>query len=135
MTRRRIPRWILLTIPLMRRRRSSLQLLLTLHHLYQIMFPQLRRQSHLRLMSLLLHHHHPILLFQPQTPLPPSIKARIAEYGSAPTLPLPPPSLLSPLSSLLLRIPSPPLLLPPTRPLHTSPTYARALLGYKAAMI
>ncbi|GKC48069.1 hypothetical protein Tco_1065791 [Tanacetum coccineum] len=33
------------------------------------------------------------------------------------------------------RIPSPPLLLPPNRPLHTSPTYARALLGYKAAMV
>ncbi|GKC21122.1 hypothetical protein Tco_1023272, partial [Tanacetum coccineum] len=29
-------------------------------------------------------------------------------------------------------IPSPPLLLPP---LHTSPTYARALLGYRAAMV
>ncbi|GKD47542.1 hypothetical protein Tco_1276518, partial [Tanacetum coccineum] len=32
-------------------------------------------------------------------------------------------------------IPSPPLLLPPTRPLHTSPTYAYAPLGYRAAMI
>ncbi|GKD24489.1 hypothetical protein Tco_1230703, partial [Tanacetum coccineum] len=32
-------------------------------------------------------------------------------------------------------IPSPPILLPPTRPLHTSPTYARAPLGYRAAMI
>ncbi|GJW33607.1 hypothetical protein Tco_0053639 [Tanacetum coccineum] len=35
-------------------------------------------------------------------------------------------------TSFLDRIPSPPLLLPP---LHTSPTYARALLGYRAAMI
>ncbi|GJT17528.1 hypothetical protein Tco_0876234 [Tanacetum coccineum] len=42
---------------------------------------------------------------------------------SAPT---PTPSPLSPLSSLLLRIPSP--------PTHTSPTYAKAPLGYKAAM-
>ncbi|GJX97284.1 reverse transcriptase domain-containing protein, partial [Tanacetum coccineum] len=38
---------------------------------------------------------------------------------------------LLPLSSLLPRIPSPPLLLPP---LHTSPTYASAPLGYRAAM-
>nr|GFB90657.1 hypothetical protein [Tanacetum cinerariifolium] len=60
---------------------------------------------------------------QPQPPLPAAIEARIAEYGSAPTPPLPPPSLLSPLSYLLPKIPSPPLLLPPTRPLHTSPTY------------
>ncbi|GJT67257.1 hypothetical protein Tco_1018737, partial [Tanacetum coccineum] len=42
---------------------------------------------------------------------------------SAPT---PPPSPLSPLSSPLPRIPSP--------PTHTSPTYAKAPLGYKAAM-
>ncbi|GKC22151.1 hypothetical protein Tco_1024301, partial [Tanacetum coccineum] len=64
---------------------------------------------------------------QPHTPPSPSAEARIAEYASAPTPPLPPPSPLSPLSS-------PPLLLPPTRPLHTSPTYARALLGYRATM-
>ncbi|GJR15085.1 hypothetical protein Tco_0797737 [Tanacetum coccineum] len=43
---------------------------------------------------------------------------------SAPT---PPPSLLSPLLSLLPRIPSP--------PTHTSPTYAEALMGYKVAMV
>ncbi|GKB69539.1 hypothetical protein Tco_0930951 [Tanacetum coccineum] len=43
---------------------------------------------------------------------------------SAPT---PPPSLLSPISSLLPRIPSP--------PTHTSPTYAEALMGYKVAMV
>ncbi|GJX85447.1 putative reverse transcriptase domain-containing protein, partial [Tanacetum coccineum] len=70
----------------------------------------------------------------PPPPRSPHI-ARIAEYAAAPTPPSPPPSLLSPLSSPLLRIPSPPLLLPPTRPLHTSTTYARALLGYRAAMI
>ncbi|GKF55446.1 hypothetical protein Tco_0165786, partial [Tanacetum coccineum] len=46
--------------------------------------------------------------------------------------PSPPPSPLSSLSSLLLRIPSPPLLLPP---LHTSLTYASAPLGYRAAMV
>ncbi|GJU43234.1 hypothetical protein Tco_1200500 [Tanacetum coccineum] len=63
------------------------------------------------------------------TPPPPQT---IIPYASAPTPPSPPPSPLSPLSSLLLRIPSPPLLLPP---LHTSPTYARALLGYRAAMV
>ncbi|GJY60678.1 putative reverse transcriptase domain-containing protein [Tanacetum coccineum] len=53
---------------------------------------------------------------RPQLPLSPTIEARIAEYGSAPTLPLPPPSPLSPLSSPLPRIPSLSLLLPsPTR--------------------
>ncbi|GJX78606.1 hypothetical protein Tco_0326755 [Tanacetum coccineum] len=54
-------------------------------------------------------------------------EALIAEYASAPTPPSPPPSLLSPLSSPLPRIPSP--------PTHTSPTYAEAPLGYRAAMI
>ncbi|GJS95990.1 hypothetical protein Tco_0802958 [Tanacetum coccineum] len=60
---------------------------------------------------------------RPHTPPSPSTKARIAEYASAPTPPSPPPSPLTQLSFPLLRIPSPPLLLPPTRPLHTSPTY------------
>ncbi|GJT30942.1 hypothetical protein Tco_0911217 [Tanacetum coccineum] len=45
-------------------------------------------------------------------------------------LPTPPPSPLTPLSSPLPHIPSPPL--PPT---HTSPTYAEASLGYRAAEI
>ncbi|GKF25372.1 hypothetical protein Tco_0081266, partial [Tanacetum coccineum] len=61
-----------------------------------------------------------------------STKALIVEYASSPIPPSPPPSPLSPLSSLLPRIPSPPLILPP---LHTSPTYARAPLGYRAAMV
>ncbi|GJU48097.1 hypothetical protein Tco_1217652 [Tanacetum coccineum] len=47
---------------------------------------------------------------RPQLPLSPTIEAHIAEYGSAPTPPLPPPSLLSHLLSLLPIIPSPPLL-------------------------
>ncbi|GKE35400.1 hypothetical protein Tco_1454722, partial [Tanacetum coccineum] len=61
------------------------------------------------------------------TPPPPP-----CTYASSPIPPSPPPSPLSPLSSLLPRIPSPPLILPP---LHTSPTYARAPLGYRAAMV
>nr|GEZ77166.1 hypothetical protein [Tanacetum cinerariifolium] len=44
-------------------------------------------------------------MVRPQPPLPTSIEALIAEYGYAPTPPLPSPSLLP-------RIPSPPLLLP-----------------------
>ncbi|GJY05450.1 hypothetical protein Tco_0371390 [Tanacetum coccineum] len=56
---------------------------------------------------------------QPRTPPSPSAEARIAEYASSPT---PPPSPLSPLSS-------PPLLLPPTRPQQTSPTYASSTTG------
>ncbi|GKE86522.1 hypothetical protein Tco_1560264, partial [Tanacetum coccineum] len=57
----------------------------------------------------------------------------IAEYASAPTLPSPPPSLLSLLSSPLPQIPSPPLPLP--SPPTTSPTYAEAPLGYRATGI
>ncbi|GKA37280.1 hypothetical protein Tco_0723845 [Tanacetum coccineum] len=49
-------------------------------------------------------------------------------------LPTPPPSPLTPLSSPLPQIPSPPLPLP-SPPTHTSPTYAKAPLGYKAAGI
>ncbi|GJT82708.1 putative reverse transcriptase domain-containing protein [Tanacetum coccineum] len=56
-----------------------------------------------------------------------STEALIAGYASAPTPLSPPPSPLSPLSSPLPRIPSP--------PPHTSPTYASAPLGYKAAMV
>ncbi|GJV45648.1 putative reverse transcriptase domain-containing protein [Tanacetum coccineum] len=66
---------------------------------------------------------------RPQLPMAASTEALIAEYAFAPTPPSPPPSPLSPLSSPLLRISSPPLLLPP---LHTIPTYAHAPLGYKA---
>nr|GEU60688.1 hypothetical protein [Tanacetum cinerariifolium] len=68
---------------------------------------------------------------RPQPPMAASTKALIAEYASTP-IPPSPPSSLSPLSSLLPRIPSPPLLLPP---LHTSPTYASAPLGYRTTMI
>nr|GFA11204.1 hypothetical protein [Tanacetum cinerariifolium] len=46
----------------------------------------------------------------PQPPMAASTEALITEYASAP-IPLSPPSLLSPLSSPLLMIPSPPLLL------------------------
>ncbi|GJU54760.1 hypothetical protein Tco_1228474 [Tanacetum coccineum] len=76
--------------------------------------------------------HRARISVRPHTPPSPSTEALIAEYASAPTSPSPPPSLLSPLSSPLLRILSPPLLLPP---LHTSHTYASAPLGYKAAMV
>nr|GEW75419.1 reverse transcriptase domain-containing protein [Tanacetum cinerariifolium] len=61
-----------------------------------------------------------------------STDALIIEYAFAPTPPSPPPSLLSPLSSLLLRIPSPPLLLSPPYTIHI---YASAPLGYEATMI
>ncbi|GJQ92386.1 hypothetical protein Tco_0003525 [Tanacetum coccineum] len=70
-----------------------------------------------------------------------STEALIAEYATAPTPPSPPPSLLSPWSSPLPQIPSPPLhvLSPPlplpSPPTHTSPTYADAPLGYRATMI
>ncbi|GKD27847.1 hypothetical protein Tco_1234061 [Tanacetum coccineum] len=63
-----------------------------------------------------------------------SVKARFAEFASAPTPPLPPPSTLTLLSSQLPQIPSPPLPLP-SPPTHTSPTYAEAPLGYRAAGI
>ncbi|GJY40670.1 hypothetical protein Tco_0427940 [Tanacetum coccineum] len=65
-------------------------------------------------------------------PVPSAEKILIAKYASSPIPLSPPPSLLSPLSSLLPIIPSPPLILPP---LHTSPTYARVPLGYKAAIV
>ncbi|GKC89672.1 hypothetical protein Tco_1150321, partial [Tanacetum coccineum] len=76
-----------------------------------------------------------------QPPMAASTKALIAEFASAPIPPLPPPSLLLPWSSPLPQIPSTPLpvLSPPlplpSPPTHTSPTYADAPLGYKAAMI
>ncbi|GKC82184.1 hypothetical protein Tco_1137901, partial [Tanacetum coccineum] len=74
---------------------------------------QLRIQRHLRLTT--------------------TIKALIAEYAFAPTPPSPPPSPLSPLPSPLPQIPLPPLHLP--SPPTTSPTYAKAPLGYIAAGI
>ncbi|GKE85638.1 hypothetical protein Tco_1559380 [Tanacetum coccineum] len=76
--------------------------------------------------------HRARISIQPHTPPSLSTEVLIAEYDSAPIPPSPPPSPLSLLSSLLPRIPSSPLLL---RPLHTSPTYASAPLGYKAAMV
>nr|GEZ14948.1 hypothetical protein [Tanacetum cinerariifolium] len=76
--------------------------------------------------------HRAQIFDRPHTPPSPSTKALIAEYASTPTPSLPPPSLLSPLSSPLPRIPSPPLLL---LDLHTSPTYTSAPLGYRAAMV
>ncbi|GJZ71443.1 hypothetical protein Tco_0635294 [Tanacetum coccineum] len=77
------------------------------------------------------------IFVRPQTPMSVAVEALIAEYASAPTPPSPPPSPLTPLtplSSLLPQIPSPPLPLP-SPPTHTSPTYAEAPLGYKAAKI
>ncbi|GKD36834.1 hypothetical protein Tco_1257041 [Tanacetum coccineum] len=62
-----------------------------------------------------------------QPPMAASTEALIVEFASASTPPSPPPSPLSLLSSPLPRISSP--------PLHTSPTYADAPLGYRAAMI
>ncbi|GJZ60382.1 hypothetical protein Tco_0616198 [Tanacetum coccineum] len=77
--------------------------------------------------------HHP--------PMAASTEALIAEFAYAPTPPSPPPSPLLPWSSPLPHIPSLPLVvlsppLPlPSPPTHTSPTYAEAPLGYRAAMI
>nr|GEW34880.1 hypothetical protein [Tanacetum cinerariifolium] len=62
-----------------------------------------------------------------QSPMVESNEALIAEFAFAPTPPSPPPSPLSSISSPLPRIPFP--------PLHTSPTYIDAPLGYRAAMI
>ncbi|GJW72681.1 hypothetical protein Tco_0129598 [Tanacetum coccineum] len=65
-----------------------------------------------------------------QTPIPFPSEAEVDRLLAIPT---PPPSPLTPLSSLLSQIPSPPfpVPLPPT----TSPTYTEAPLGYKAARI
>nr|GEV34534.1 hypothetical protein [Tanacetum cinerariifolium] len=70
------------------------------------------------------------MFVRPQEPIPFPSKAEVARLLALPT---PPPSPLTPLSSPLPQIPSPPLpvLSPPT----TSPTYAKAPLGYKAAEI
>ncbi|GJV21525.1 hypothetical protein Tco_1370545 [Tanacetum coccineum] len=66
---------------------------------------------------------------RPQTPMLAATETLIVAIAAA--LPSsPPPSLLTPLSSPLPQIPSPPL-----PPIHTSPTYAEAPLGYRAAVI
>ncbi|GJT95725.1 hypothetical protein Tco_1091243 [Tanacetum coccineum] len=52
-------------------------------------------------------------MVSPHTPLPSSFDAHIEAWHTAPVYPLPPPSLLSPLSFPLPKIPSAPLLLPP----------------------
>ncbi|GJU78219.1 hypothetical protein Tco_1275289 [Tanacetum coccineum] len=73
--------------------------------------------------------HHIILLpktrlrgaqksVRPQSPLPPSIKARIEAWHTAPASPSPPQSLLSRLSTPLPMIPSPPL---PSSPIPRDP--------------
>ncbi|GKC72422.1 hypothetical protein Tco_1118305 [Tanacetum coccineum] len=59
-------------------------------------------------------------------PMSPSMEACIAEYAAKPTLPSPPPSLLSPWSSLLPQIPSPPLLPLPSS-LHLPPPVPTSL--------
>ncbi|GKA86938.1 putative reverse transcriptase domain-containing protein [Tanacetum coccineum] len=74
---------------------------------------------------------------KPQTPIPFPFEAKVARLLALPTSP---PSPLTPLSSLLPYIPSPPLPvsslpLPLPSPLTTSPTYAEAPLGYRAARI
>nr|GEU44713.1 hypothetical protein [Tanacetum cinerariifolium] len=66
-------------------------------------------------------------------PMTTSMEARIVDYVVTPNPPLLPPSPLTPLSSLLPQIPSPPLPIP--SPPTTSPTYAEALLGNRAAEI
>ncbi|GJY91410.1 hypothetical protein Tco_0506606 [Tanacetum coccineum] len=66
-----------------------------------------------------------------QTPIPFPSEVEVARLLSLPT---PPPSLLTPLSSPLPYIPSPPLPLP-SPPTHSSPTYTEAPLGYRAAKI
>ncbi|GJS90912.1 hypothetical protein Tco_0773548 [Tanacetum coccineum] len=75
-----------------------------------------------------------------ELPMSPSMEARIAKYVVAPTPPSLPPSPLSPWSSSLSQILSPPLpvsslLLPLPSPLTTSLTDVRAPLGYREAGI
>nr|GEV31359.1 putative reverse transcriptase domain-containing protein [Tanacetum cinerariifolium] len=71
---------------------------------------------------------------RPQTPISAAIKALIVAVADALSSSSPPSSPLSPLSSLLLHIHSPSLLLPYS-PTHTSLTYDEAPLGYRSAMI
>ncbi|GKE03711.1 hypothetical protein Tco_1395729 [Tanacetum coccineum] len=84
--------------------------------------------------------HRARISIRPHTPMSAATEALIAAVAVA--LPSsPPPSLLTPLSSPLPHIPSTPLLvssplLPlPSPPTHTSLTYAKAPIGYRAAMI
>ncbi|GKB35739.1 hypothetical protein Tco_0880681, partial [Tanacetum coccineum] len=65
-----------------------------------------------------------------QAPIPFLSEAEVDRLLAIPT---PPPSSLTPLSSPLPQIPLPPLPVP--SPLATSPTYAEAPLGFKAAEI
>nr|GEY96834.1 hypothetical protein [Tanacetum cinerariifolium] len=67
------------------------------------------------------------------SPMAASMKAHITEYAAAPTPSLAPPSTLTPILSPLTQIPSPSLPVP--SPPTTSPTYAEAPLGYRAAEI
>nr|GEU44875.1 hypothetical protein [Tanacetum cinerariifolium] len=69
------------------------------------------------------------MFIRAQTPIPFSSEVKVDKLLSIPTLS---PSPLTPLSSPLSRIPSPPF---PVPPLPTSPTDAGAPLGYRAAMI
>ncbi|GKD40835.1 hypothetical protein Tco_1261042, partial [Tanacetum coccineum] len=71
------------------------------------------------------------LLLKRQTPKPFPSEAEVTRLLALPTSP---PSPLTPLSSTLPHIPSPPLPLP-SPPTHTSPTYTEAPLGYRAAEI
>nr|GEX99673.1 reverse transcriptase domain-containing protein [Tanacetum cinerariifolium] len=76
-------------------------------------------------------------MVKPQTPIPFPSEAEVARLLALPTTL---PSLLTPLLSLLPQIPSPPLPvsslpLPLPSPPTTSPTYAEAPLGYRAAEI
>ncbi|GJX21391.1 putative reverse transcriptase domain-containing protein [Tanacetum coccineum] len=76
-------------------------------------------------------------MVRPQTPIPFPFEADVARLFALHT---PPPSSLTLLSSLLPQIPSPPLHvssppLPLSSPPITSPTYAEAPLGYRAAEI
>ncbi|GJX28861.1 hypothetical protein Tco_0236940 [Tanacetum coccineum] len=69
-----------------------------------------------------------------KTPMSTATEALIVAVATTLPSSSPPPSLLTPLSSLLSQIPSPPLPLP-SPPTHTSLTYVEAPLGYRAAMI
>nr|GEW11715.1 putative reverse transcriptase domain-containing protein [Tanacetum cinerariifolium] len=75
-------------------------------------------------------HHTARMSVRPQILMSDTAEALIAEYAFAPTLPSPPPSLLS---SPLPQIPAPPLPLP--SPPTTSLTYVEAPLGYRAVEI
>ncbi|GKB29743.1 hypothetical protein Tco_0869144, partial [Tanacetum coccineum] len=71
---------------------------------------------------------------RPQKPMSTATEALITAVAAALPLSSPPVSSLTLLSSLLSQIPSPSLPLP-SPPTHTSPTYAKAPLGYIVAEI